>query len=88
MGELYWMALARDVHFANYASEAAIANSVLERAIRSLNTEFFQFGGTAPVAVQNLFRGIFPGDQVGPYVSQLLLKGNSARRADWAPRTG
>jgi len=76
MGELYWMALARDVHFANYASEAAIAGSVLERAIRSLNTEFPQFGGTAPVTAQNLFRGIFPGEQVGPYVSQFLWKGN------------
>jgi len=76
MGELYWMALARDVPFINYASAAATADSVLDRAIRSLNTEFPQFGGTAPVTVQNLFRGIFPGEQVGPYVSQFLWKGN------------
>jgi hypothetical protein len=76
MGELYWMALARDVPFINYASEAAITDSVIDRAIRSLNTEFPQFGGTAPVTAQNLFRGIFPGDQVGPYVSQFLWKGN------------
>jgi hypothetical protein len=76
MGELYWMALARDVPFINYASEAAVAGSVLERAIRSLNTEFPPFGGTAPVTAQNLFRGIFPGEQVGPYVSQFLWKGN------------
>ena len=76
MGELYWMALARDVPFVQYASEATTANSAIERAIRSLNTEFPQFGGTAPVTVQNLFRGIFPGEQVGPYVSQFLWKGN------------
>jgi hypothetical protein len=76
MGELYWMALARDVPFIHYASEAAISGSVLERAIRSLNTEFPPFGGTAPVTAQNLFRGIFPGEQVGPYVSQFLWKGN------------
>ncbi len=25
---------------------------------------------------QNIFRGIYPGEQVGPYVSQFLLKGN------------
>ena len=28
------------------------------------------------VSAQNLFRGIYPGEQVGPYVSQFLLKGN------------
>ncbi len=76
MGELYWMALARDVPFINYASEAAVTDSVLERAIRSLNNEFPLFGGTVPVSAQNLFRGIFPGEQVGPYVSQFLWKGN------------
>ncbi|HEX5745381.1 MAG TPA: hypothetical protein VFZ09_04000 [Archangium sp.] len=80
MGELYWMALARDVPFINYASEAAIANSIVERAIRSLSTELPAFGGTTPVTAQNLFRGIFPGDQVGPYVSQFLWKGNSDPR--------
>lgn len=80
MGELYWMAVARDVPFINYASEAGIANSIIDRSIRSLNTEFPQFGGTGTVTAQNLFRGIFPGDQVGPYVSQFLLKGNSDPR--------
>jgi hypothetical protein len=29
-----------------------------------------------PVSAQNVFRGIYPGEQVGPYVSQFLLKGN------------
>jgi hypothetical protein len=76
MGELYWMALARDVPFVNYATEAGTAGSILARAISSLNTEFPSFGGTVPVTVQNLFRGIYPGEQVGPYVSQFLLKGS------------
>ncbi|PTL80351.1 phosphoesterase [Vitiosangium sp. GDMCC 1.1324] len=80
MGELYWMALARDVPFINYASEAGIANSIIERAIRSLGTEFPSFGGPAPVTAQNLFRGIFPGEQVGPYISQFFWKGNSDPR--------
>ncbi|HEX5748351.1 MAG TPA: hypothetical protein VFZ09_19075 [Archangium sp.] len=80
MGELYWMALARDVPFSSYASEAAIANSIIERAIRSLSTELPLFGGTPTVTAQNLFRGIFPGEQVGPYVSQFLCKGNSDPR--------
>ncbi|HET6230980.1 MAG TPA: hypothetical protein VFE05_12985, partial [Longimicrobiaceae bacterium] len=75
MGELYWMAVARDVAFADYGSSADVS-----AAISSLNNEFPQFGGTTPVTVQNVFRGIFPGDQKGPFVSQLLLKGNSDRR--------
>ncbi|WP_375768284.1 vanadium-dependent haloperoxidase [Archangium gephyra] len=80
MGELYWMALARDVPFSDYAAQAGVANSIIERAIRSLTTEFPLFGGTPTVTARNLFRGIFPGDQVGPYVSQFLWKGNSDPR--------
>ncbi|NMO17608.1 vanadium-dependent haloperoxidase [Pyxidicoccus fallax] len=76
MGELYWMALARDVPFINYATEAATSGSIIARAIGSLSSEFPTFGGTAPVTAQNLFRGIYVGEQVGPYVSQFLLKGN------------
>jgi hypothetical protein len=70
-GELYWMAVARDVAFDDYDTDARIA-----AAIASLNGEFPRFGGTVPVTVQNVFRGIYPGEQVGPYVSQFLLKGN------------
>jgi hypothetical protein len=80
MGELYWMAVARDVPFASYAADAATASSIVKRAIDSLNAEFPRFGGTVPVTAQNLFRGIYPGDQVGPYVSQFLLKGNNDSR--------
>jgi hypothetical protein len=76
MGELYWMALARDVPFHDYESEAGVSGSIIARAIASMNAEFPRFGGTVPVTAQNLFRGIFPGEQVGPYVSQFLLRGN------------
>ncbi len=71
MGELYWMALARDIPFINYDSNPRIA-----AAVSSLNTEFPAFGGMVPVTAQNVFRGIYPGEQVGPYVSQFLVKGN------------
>jgi len=70
-GELYWMAVARDVPFISYSGDA-----IITAAVNSLNAEFPQFGGTTPVTAQNVFRGIFPGGQVGPYVSQYLLKGN------------
>ena len=75
MGELYWMAVARDVPFVNYASDPAIS-----AAITSLNGEFARFGGTTPVTAQNVFRGIYPGEQLGPYVSQFLLRGNADPR--------
>jgi hypothetical protein len=75
MGELYWMALARDVHFNDYAG-----HWITQQAMQSLNTEFSSYhprsvyGNINP---QNLFRGIFPGEAVGPYLSQFLLKGTS-----------
>jgi hypothetical protein len=74
-GELYWMAVARDVHFNSYGS-----STLISAAITSLNSEFPQFGGTRTVTAQNVFRGIYPGEQVGPYVSQFLLKGNTDPR--------
>lgn len=74
-GELYWMALARDVHFASYGTD-----SIISAAINSLDNEFPYFGGTRPVTAQNVFRGVFPGEQIGPYVSQFLLKGNVDQR--------
>jgi hypothetical protein len=78
MGELYWMALARDVHFADYGSNARV-----QAAIQSLNTEFSDFRGpkeNGAVTTQTVFRGIFPGETVGPYLSQFLLKGTSDPR--------
>lgn len=71
MGELYWMAVLRDVPFSQYGGNAAAA-----AAVTSMNEEFPRFGGTTPVTAGTLFRGIYPGEQVGPYVSQFLLKGN------------
>jgi hypothetical protein len=81
MGELYWMALARDVHFNDYGSDA-----VVQAAIASLNTEFSDFRGPkvgGQITTQTVFRGIFPGETVGPYLSQFLLKGNSDPRLPW-----
>ncbi|HEX2187751.1 MAG TPA: vanadium-dependent haloperoxidase [Longimicrobiaceae bacterium] len=74
-GELYWMAVARDVPFINYGSDALISE-----AVGSLNSEFPKYGGPSPVTVQNVFRGIYKGERVGPYVSQFLLKGNADPR--------
>ncbi len=97
MGEIYWMALARDVPFANWGSDATItdARNSLKRlwwfrrdqtpnltgatdqlpsslARRRILSE----DGTDPVPLEKLFRGVGPGVQTGPYLSQFLLIGN------------
>ncbi|MFL5541318.1 MAG: vanadium-dependent haloperoxidase [Longimicrobiaceae bacterium] len=89
MGELYWMALARDVAFIDYDAQAAISGSVIQRAARSLSSpwfggEFTEFAGPkvgGRVTAKTLFRGIYPGELTGPYVSQYLLKGNAFPKA-------
>ena len=69
MGELYWMALLRDVPFRNYAADPTVAG-----AVANLNT-FTDFRGPrqgGAVTVDTLFRGSTPGDLTGPYISQFL----------------
>ncbi|HEX6041801.1 vanadium-dependent haloperoxidase, partial [Longimicrobium sp.] len=78
MGELYWMAIARDVHFNDYGWHPDV-----QAAIQSLNTEFSDFRGpreNGAVTARTVFRGIYPGETVGPYLSQFLLKGTSDPR--------
>jgi hypothetical protein len=66
MAENYWMALARDVAFANYDTDPTIA-----AAVSDLST-FPDYQGPQPVTPDNIFRGFTPGDLIGPYVSQFL----------------
>jgi hypothetical protein len=69
MGELYWMALTRDVLYREYESNRLIADAVAD-----LN----RFPGTAGPSTAGkqtpltLFRGETTGDLVGPYISQFL----------------
>jgi len=66
MAELYWMALARDVAFADYDSDSTVAAAVSDLG------SFPNYQGPQPVSPDNIFRGFTPGDLVGPYVSQFL----------------
>jgi hypothetical protein len=98
MGEVYWMALCRDIPFTDWVTNTTIseAQDSLKhlwwfRADRteSLNgvTDFLPTSlarrrllsedGTDPVPLEKLFRGITPGEQLGPYISQFLLIGNT-----------
>jgi hypothetical protein len=70
MVELYWMALCRDVNFADYAT-----NAIAQAAAKELSS----LGGfqgpkqNGQVTTQTLFRGFTADDLIGPFVSQLFL---------------
>ncbi|MDQ3998154.1 MAG: phosphoesterase, partial [Gemmatimonadota bacterium] len=68
--ELYWMALLRDVPFAQFGSDPTVAQAAAEL---SGLTDFKgpKVGGSVTPAT--IFRGLTPGDLNGPYVSQFLL---------------
>src|SRR6185295_4611499 len=71
MAENYWLALTRDVPFANYDIDPTIA-----AAAASLST-FSDFRGpkvAGQVTPATIFRGTTPGELTGPYISQFLLR--------------
>jgi hypothetical protein len=68
--ELYWMALLRDVPFADYGTHTLAVDATTDLN----NLSDFRgpkVGGL--VTAQSLFRGETPGELIGPYVSQFLL---------------
>ena len=69
--ELYWASLLRDVAFTDYAS-----NSVANAAAQELSTMPGYAGprnASGQVTPDLLFRGAFPGETVGPYISQFFI---------------
>jgi len=98
MGEVYWMAICRDIPFANWGTEGKIAeardslkrlwwfrrdrtlqmNGVTDTLPESLaRRRILSEDGVQPVPMERLFRGVTPGERVGPYLSQFLLIGNA-----------
>ena len=71
MAELYWMALLRDVNFADYDSNA-IAQQAATDLSKMSDFRGPKIGGA--VTTQTLFRDTYPGCTVGPYISQFLLQ--------------
>jgi hypothetical protein len=73
LGEVYWMALARDVHFSDYGSSPIIADAAADLS------RFPDFRGPkaagGQVTPETIFRGSTPGDLVGPYLSQFMWLG-------------
>ncbi len=72
MVETYWMALVRDVPFAQWSSNSTIAAAAAE--LTSLPAYTQPRDGNGNVTPQNIFRGFTAGDVIGPYVSQFFLQ--------------
>jgi hypothetical protein len=70
MVEDYWMALARDVPFSQYGAEPITAAAIVELSKLS---HFKGPKANGKVTADTLFRGIYPGELIGPYVSQFFL---------------
>lgn len=83
MVELYWMALVRDVPFADWVNRpppgaANIAAAISElHALNNTGAPFAEHyvGGilSKTIDLSTLFRGAAPGNEVGGYVSQFLI---------------
>lgn len=70
MIELYWQALARDVHFSDYDTKAVTQDAASELSGLADFTGP-RIGGQ--VTAQTLFRNKTPGELDGPYLSQFML---------------
>ena len=68
MAEVYWQALVRDVPFADYDTDAGVAMAVADLNAMSAPP------GDRMATPGNLFRGETPGDLIGPYISQFLIR--------------
>ena len=72
ISENYWMALLRDVPYSQYA-----ANPIANAAAADLTLYGADFNGPkigGAVTTATLFRGLTPGDLVGPYLSQFFYQ--------------
>ncbi len=76
MVELYWRALNRDVPFHEYKRNDEIRDAAVElNSVDGYRGPGSEVDATSDgVHTGNVFRGIVPGAQTGPYVSQFLWK--------------
>jgi len=70
--EVYWQAVLRDLPFSQYSTDPTALLAVAELSALAAFTGPRDSQGKVTGAT--LFRGFTPGDLIGPYVSQLLLK--------------
>jgi hypothetical protein len=70
--EHYWASLTRDVPFADYGSDPIVAAAAAELGSQPTYLGPRDNGGN--VTPNLIFRGTFPGETLGPYVSQFFVK--------------
>ena len=70
--ELYWASLLRDVAFTDYASNPIAAQAAAE--LTTMPTYAGPRNGAGNVTPDLLFRGPYPGETAGPYMSQLAVR--------------
>jgi hypothetical protein len=69
--ELYWGSLLRDVAFTDYAQNSTAVLAAQE--LSSMPSYAGPRNGSGQVTPDLLFRGAFPGETIGPYISQLFI---------------
>ena len=69
--EHYWASLLRDVAFTDYGSDPLAAQAAAEMGAQS--TYFGPRNSSGQVTPDLLFRGAFPGEALGPYISQFFV---------------
>jgi hypothetical protein len=69
--ELYWCSLLRDTAFTDYGTSPVAAAACAE--LTSMPTYAGPRTRSGQVTPQLLFRGYFPGETLGPYMSQLMI---------------
>ena len=69
--ELYWCSLLRDVAFADYTSSSTAIQSAAE--LSSMPHYAGPRNGKGQVTPDLLFRGAYPGESMGPYISQFMI---------------
>src|SRR5215470_10876970 len=69
--ELYWMAHARDVNFADYRTDSTIAKATVELTGMS---DFRGPKSQGQMTPDNIFRLNIPGDLDGPWLSQFMIQ--------------
>jgi len=69
--EHYWASLLRDVAFTDYGSDPLAAQAAVELGVQP--TYFGPRNNSGDVTPNLLFRGAFPGETLGPYISQFFI---------------
>jgi len=72
ISENYWMALLRDVPYAQYAGNPIANAAAADLSLYGADFKGPKSGGAVTTAT--LFRGLTPGDLMGPYISQFFYQ--------------